>query len=128
MELELSKVSVCVCCDPCARFPHADWEIDDVIFVVLILSAAMLVYGFRRYRDLSAEITARRTAELEVRSLARRDPLTGLPNRRFFEEQLAESLVGATDQHQLAVLLLDLDGLKQVNDTYGHAAGDKALC
>jgi diguanylate cyclase (GGDEF)-like protein len=107
---------------------HADWEVDDIIFVVLILSAAMLVYGFRRYRDLSAEITARRTAELEVRSLARRDPLTGLPNRRFFEEQLAESLVGATDQHQLAVLLLDLDGLKQVNDTYGHAAGDKALC
>jgi diguanylate cyclase (GGDEF)-like protein len=106
---------------------HAAWEIDDVIFVALILSAAMLIYGFRRYRDLSHEIKARAAAQLEVRNLARHDMLTGLPNRRFFEEKLAEYLAGA-DEPRLAVLLLNLDGFKQINDTHGHATGDKTLC
>src|SRR6266550_4323546 len=107
---------------------HADWEIDDVIFVVFILGVALLIYGFRRYRDLSREINARTAAELEARNLARHDPLTGLPNRSFFEENLATNLQAASDTQQVAVLMLDLDGFKQVNDTHGHAVGDKALC
>jgi diguanylate cyclase (GGDEF)-like protein len=106
---------------------HADREMDDLIFVVFILSVAMMIYGLRRYQDISREIKARVAAELEARDLARHDPLTGLPNRRFFVEKLDECLgaVGAT--HQMAILMLDLDGFKVVNDTYGHGAGDKAL-
>ncbi|MBV9560876.1 MAG: EAL domain-containing protein [Bradyrhizobium sp.] len=107
---------------------HADWEIDDIMFVAFMVSAAMLAYGFRRYQDLAHEIEARRTAEQEARNLARHDPLTGLANRRFFEEKLAEHLLGASEQRPLAVLLLDLDGFKLINDTHGHAAGDRALC
>jgi diguanylate cyclase (GGDEF)-like protein len=107
---------------------HADWEVDDIIFVAFMVSAAMLAYGFRRYQDLAHEIKARRTAEEEARNLARHDPLTGLPNRRFFEEKLAEHLPGASAQRPLAVLLLDLDGFKLINDTHGHAAGDRVLC
>jgi diguanylate cyclase (GGDEF)-like protein len=106
---------------------YADWEMDDIIFVAFMLSAALIIYGFRRYQDLSREIKARTAAELEARNLARHDPLTGLPNRRFFEEQLEECLRAAGAAHQVAVLMLDLDGFKTVNDTYGHAAGDKAL-
>jgi diguanylate cyclase (GGDEF)-like protein len=106
---------------------YADWEMDDLIFVVFMLSAAMMIYGFRRYQDLSREIKARTAAELEARNLARHDPLTGLPNRRFFEEKLEHCLRDASAAHQVAVLMLDLDGFKTVNDTYGHAAGDKAL-
>ena len=63
---------------------HADWEVDDVMFVVFMLSVAFMVYGLRRYRDLSVEMKARICAEADARNLARHDTLTGLPNRRFF--------------------------------------------
>jgi diguanylate cyclase (GGDEF)-like protein len=106
---------------------YADWEIDDLIFVVFMLSTAMMIYGFRRYQDLSHEIKARIAAERDARDLARHDPLTGLPNRRFFDEKLDEYLGTVSETHQMAVFMLDLDGFKAVNDTYGHAAGDKAL-
>jgi diguanylate cyclase (GGDEF)-like protein len=106
---------------------YADWEMDDLIFVFFMLSVALMIYGFRRFQDLSREIKARTEAELEARNLARHDPLTGLPNRRFFVEKFEECLRDASAVHQVAVLMLDLDGFKSVNDTYGHAAGDKAL-
>jgi diguanylate cyclase (GGDEF)-like protein len=106
---------------------YAEWELDDMIFVVFVMSIAMMIYALRRYRDLSREINSRIGAELEARKLARHDPLTGLPNRRFFEERLKEYLGATGATHQAAVLVMDLDGFKAVNDTYGHAVGDKAL-
>jgi hypothetical protein len=106
---------------------NADWEADDLIFVVFMLSAAFMIYGFRRYRDLAREIKARIDAEGKALELARHDPLTGLPNRRFFEERLNECLLATSVTSQLAVLMLDLDGFKPVNDSHGHAVGDKAL-
>lgn len=107
---------------------HADWEVDDVIFVVFMLSVGFMVYGVRRYRELSIEMKARISAETEARNLARHDPLTGLPNRRFFKERLEELLGAASLSNQVAILMLDLDGFKVVNDTHGHAVGDLALC
>jgi diguanylate cyclase (GGDEF)-like protein len=107
---------------------HADWEVDDLIFVVFMLSVALMIFGYRRYKDLAAEMKARISAESEARKLARHDPLTGLPNRRFFEEKLEECLGIASASHQVAVLILDLDGFKVINDSHGHAAGDRALC
>jgi uncharacterized protein YcaQ len=56
---------------------HADWEVDDAIFVIFMLSTALIVYGFRRYRDLSAEIKARASAEVEARKLEQIPPGTG---------------------------------------------------
>jgi diguanylate cyclase (GGDEF)-like protein len=70
---------------------------------------------------------ARRGAELEAKKLARHDPLTGLPNRRFFVETLGEVLQTTIADSQSAVLMLDLDGFKSVNDAYGHAVGDQTL-
>jgi diguanylate cyclase (GGDEF)-like protein len=106
---------------------NADWEADDLIFVVFMLSAAFMIYGFRRYRDLAREIKARIEAERRALELARHDPLTGLPNRRFLEERLNKCLLDTSVTNQLAVLMLDLDGFKPINDSHGHAVGDKAL-
>src|ERR1700690_3319857 len=82
---------------------YADWEVDDLIFVLFVLSIAMMVNLFRRYQDLSHEIEARIGAEGEAHSLARHDPLTGLPNRRFFNEKLEEYLSAASATHQVAI-------------------------
>ncbi|WP_135256514.1 bifunctional diguanylate cyclase/phosphodiesterase [Thermus caldilimi] len=71
-----------------------------------------------------------RRLELEGRlqHLVYHDPLTGLPNRLFFLEKLAQALKEVGEEtHSLAVLYLDLDGLKLVNDLEGHAAGDEVL-
>ncbi len=67
-------------------------------------------------------------AEAKVRHLAYHDSLTGLPNRIFFRERLAAALAQARrHERRLALLMMDLDGFKQVNDTLGHAAGDQLL-
>ena len=66
-----------------------------------------------------------------VRDLAAQamsDPLTGSPNRRAFEQRLAAELADASDHDQrVALVVVDVDGLKQMNDAHGHAAGDAAL-
>lgn len=65
----------------------------------------------------------------ELASLAQRDPLTGLFNRRRFDEELARAFAHARRYgSEVAAAMIDLDRLKHINDTLGHAAGDDALC
>ena len=74
-----------------------------------------------------AEQASRRTAEEQIHQ-ARHDPLTGLPNRRFFDEQLTRAIIDAAQSNQmLAVMYIDLDGFKVVNDSLGHSVGDELL-
>src|ERR1700728_3249305 len=94
---------------------HENWYIDDLLFMAFVLGLAMIVYGFRRYTDVSGEIKARTAAESEARKLARHDPLTGLPSRRFFAEKLDECLSHVSKTRRAAVLMLDLDGFKRIN-------------
>jgi diguanylate cyclase (GGDEF)-like protein len=106
---------------------HEEWEVDNFIFVVFVMSVGFAIFSYRRVRELRVEMMARRNAEREAKKLARHDPLTGLPNRRFFVETLGEVLLTTTVNSQSAVLMLDLDGFKSINDAYGHAVGDQAL-
>ena len=79
-------------------------------------------------RQLEGEISERRQAESKLNYLAYHDPLTGLANRRCFIERLQESLrEAAHHDQQLAVLFIDLDQFKQVNDSLGHGVGDELL-
>jgi len=77
---------------------------------------------------LQAEIADRRLAETRAQHLADHDPLTGLPNRRLLEDRLTQALAASQrNRKQTAVVFVDLDRFKSINDTLGHAAGDSVL-
>ncbi|MBV9567362.1 MAG: EAL domain-containing protein [Hyphomicrobiales bacterium] len=78
---------------------------------------------------LVEDVTERRAAEAAIRHLARYDPLTKLPNRTHFREEIMRVLVHTREKHErCAILFIDLDQFKQVNDTLGHSQGDELLC
>jgi diguanylate cyclase (GGDEF)-like protein/PAS domain S-box-containing protein len=81
-----------------------------------------------RIQGTTQDITERRQAEQRIRRLALYDALTELPNRQFFKEQLGHSL-GHADrlQQKVAVVVLDLDRFKRINETWGHSVGDQLL-
>ena len=77
---------------------------------------------------LQAEISDRRQAETRARHLADHDALTGLPNRRLLEDRLTQALaLSQRNRKQSAVMFVDLDRFKNINDSLGHAAGDVVL-
>ena len=73
------------------------------------------------------DITERRRSESRIKFLAQHDVLTELPNRLLFNERLNEALATAREDSPCALLCLDLDGFKEINDRFGHAAGDLLL-
>jgi diguanylate cyclase (GGDEF)-like protein len=73
------------------------------------------------------DVTARRRAEEKIRHLAHYDALTDLPNRALFHERLREEIAHAAPNRQLAVIYIDVDEFKNVNDTLGHQVGDELL-
>lgn len=77
---------------------------------------------------LSTDITAMRQHEAQLSAMARVDALTGLWNRRSYEEKLRETIArGARSGHPIGLLFLDVDYFKRINDTLGHVGGDAVL-
>ncbi len=82
----------------------------------------------RALESFRENIISRKAAEQEIRNLALSDSLTGLDNRKRFEEKLNEAINMANRTNSImACLMIDLDKFKPINDTYGHAAGDEVL-
>ncbi|MBX9871141.1 MAG: EAL domain-containing protein [Burkholderiaceae bacterium] len=83
---------------------------------------------FRGYRGVGSDITDRKAAEQRIEYLAYHDALTGLPNRLLVQDRFVQAMAQA-DRHQtrIALVYLDLDNFKTINDTLGHAAGDELL-
>ncbi|WP_235303214.1 GGDEF domain-containing protein [Sphingopyxis sp. MWB1] len=83
----------------------------------------------RRFARLRIERDHARAAEAQAQRLARHDPLTGLLNRRGFTDNVAPLLDAASAQAiPVALLLVDVDRFKSINDAFGHEAGDEVLC
>ncbi|MCP8940459.1 EAL domain-containing protein [Alsobacter sp. SYSU M60028] len=96
--------------------------------LVMALLAVTLFSGFMfsHVREVTTELVAR---EAKATHLAHHDALSGLPNRSLFIKRLDDELAHLARGHQgLAVLFLDLDKFKEINDTFGHAAGDQLIC
>jgi diguanylate cyclase (GGDEF)-like protein/putative nucleotidyltransferase with HDIG domain len=94
--------------------------------VAIIVTAALILAATLR----RLERRRRREAEqhaLELRRLALRDPLTGLPNRRQLRADLSEAIGNASLEHPLELMFFDLDGFKAYNDRFGHYEGDLLL-
>jgi diguanylate cyclase (GGDEF)-like protein len=100
--------------------------------IVAVAVVAALLAGFLVWRLAArpVEQMKRRLADerAQFEALAHEDPLTGLPNKRAFHERVdAELARAAREYYPVAVVVLDLDRFKQINDTWGHAVGDEAL-
>ncbi|HET9654523.1 MAG TPA: EAL domain-containing protein [Kineosporiaceae bacterium] len=96
------------------------FDADDArLFATLASQAAIALENGRLIERLREQVAAREHEALH-------DALTGLPNRTLFSRRLNE-LVSETDREQVGVLLMDLDGFKEVNDTLGHHTGDELL-
>jgi len=101
---------------------------DALLANALLLNIALIIFGWRRHRQLKSEIEIRRKAESLARELAETDPLTGCLNRRSMAHVTNSQRMRARERGQaLAFVMLDLDNFKQINDMRGHAAGDMVL-
>jgi diguanylate cyclase len=109
-----------------------------LLAVALLLTIALMTSALDARLQARAEKLTRKLsdANAELQRIAFADPLTGVPNRALFEDRLAQAVArverggvrsGPGAAH-LALLYVDLDGFKPVNDSFGHAAGDRVLC
>lgn len=98
-------------------------ELDEFLLFASALILMLFSYGLNQQRARGRERARRIVAEHSVRTLGYHDALTGMPNRRAFDEALAS----LTPSGLHAVLMLDLNGFKTINDTHGHGIGDALL-
>jgi diguanylate cyclase (GGDEF)-like protein/PAS domain S-box-containing protein len=108
------------------RYIHRDGS---VVSVILTVSAVTDRDGApRRFVSQIQDITARTKFETQLLHRASHDGLTGLPNRALFMDRLEQALANSErDGSQVAVMFLDVDGFKAVNDEFGHEQGDRLL-
>jgi diguanylate cyclase (GGDEF)-like protein len=106
--------------------------VTSLALLLLTLGSSILDANLRLARSLHAANTQLNSANEALRKQAFIEPLTGLPNRALLNDRLLHAVAryeraGAANAEKLAILLLDLDGFKPVNDSFGHTAGDLVL-
>lgn len=102
--------------------------VDQALVIALLLNVALILFAWRRNEALAKEVVERTAAEERAQQLAARDPLTGFLNRRSIAEEGAQLFATAAKRDKaVALLMLDLDHFKSVNDMNGHAVGDSLL-
>jgi len=111
-------------------FPAWSWEQpasarEQSLIVIFLLNIALILFGWRRSKDLKRALEAHAVAEQRAHEAAFLDHVTGLSNRRELIRRIDQVLASADPTPTL--LMLDLDHFKKVNDVYGHAAGDRLL-
>ncbi len=101
---------------------------DRTLSAAVLLNIALILFGWRRYRELSVEVKVRAEAEERAQTLASKDPLTGFHNRRSLIEEGGQLMSRAGRREKtIAMMMFDLDHFKNVNDVHGHSAGDNLL-
>ncbi|KQO57334.1 hypothetical protein ASF24_17570 [Methylobacterium sp. Leaf86] len=106
------------------------FETNEALLLGMLLSVGLLIFSIRRFNEQKRELKLRIEAEIRARKaleLALLDPLTGLANRRHFDEIFNAAAARRTPAIKHALLLLDLNDFKGINDTYGHPIGDQVL-
>lgn len=101
----------------------------DVIFVLLSVSLVRNEKGeVIHFISQIEDVTARKSESDRIRQMAYHDTLTGLPNRRLFDERIGHTLAHAKRVgYPIALMFVDIDHFKQINDTHGHDVGDEIL-
>lgn len=101
---------------------------DRVMINALLLNIALIIFSWRRYRELVREVRERQQTEAQARHLAETDPLTGCLNRRAMGPAVQRLLGEAAARSDVVgMIMIDVDKFKQVNDLNGHGTGDLVL-
>ena len=110
---------------------HEKWQADEIMILLALLSAAVAIFAWRRWKEANIEIVRRedlQELQKELEHQATHDALTDLPNRTLLMDRLEHTIERRIrGRVMIAVLFIDLDGFKDVNDAFGHEGGDELL-
>jgi diguanylate cyclase (GGDEF)-like protein len=107
---------------------HEGWQADEILMLLALLSVAVAAFAWRRWKEADTEIARREELQEELKHRATHDALTDLPNRALLMDRLEHTIERVIRERvMIAVLFIDLDDFKDVNDAFGHGAGDRLL-
>jgi len=108
-----------------SKFEWWHQKMDGTVFPVEVMLTSILLHGEKVFHALLRDISERNRMEQQLEYLSYHDQLTGLYNRRFFEEELTR--LDILRNLPLSIVMADVNGLKLINDSFGHAVGDELL-